>query len=58
VERAIAASPLARIDYVQAVDAQTLEAPTAATRSVLLAVAVFFGQTRLIDNLEVRLRQS
>ncbi len=48
----ISEQPLARIDYVEAVDAATLEPlQQAEGRTVLLAVAVFFGQTRLIDNI-------
>lgn len=47
----ISVQPLARIDYVEAVDAATLEPLTeAGARPVLLAIAVFFGKTRLIDN--------
>jgi len=39
-----------RIDYIEFLDAESLESP-AADRPVLMAVAVYFGQTRLIDNL-------
>ena len=39
-----------RVDYVEALDTATLRAPTAATRELLLAVAAYFGTTRLIDN--------
>jgi pantoate--beta-alanine ligase len=43
-------APLARIDYVELVDASTLQpVDTAGPNSVLL-LAVFFGKTRLIDN--------
>ncbi len=56
VERHIATAPLARMDYVAVVDAHTLAAPTRATRRVLLALAVFFGSTRLIDNRELPLQ--
>lgn len=44
---------LAKIDYVEAVDAETLGSPSQQTRRLLIAVAVFFGKTRLIDNLEI-----
>jgi len=44
------AIPDSRIDYVEAVDADTLGAPVPARGSVLLAVAVHVGGTRLIDN--------
>jgi pantoate--beta-alanine ligase len=50
VRAAIAAEPLARLDYAEAVDDDTLE-PVAAIRGrVLLAVAAYFGRARLIDN--------
>jgi len=51
----IKTAPLAEIDYVEIVDAETLVAPTAATRRILLAMAVHFGKTRLIDNVEITL---
>ncbi len=48
---ALAAAPLARPDYVDLVDAETLEpAGPALVRPALLALAVYFGATRLIDN--------
>ena len=56
VVKMIASAPLARIDYVEAVDAETLGKPTAQSRKLLIAVAVAFGKTRLIDNIEVSLR--
>lgn len=47
----IAAEPLARIDYVEVVDFEDLRPVQGLmTRPVLVAVAVFFGATRLIDN--------
>ncbi len=54
VIKTIETAPLARIDYVEAVDAETLAPPSAATRRLLLAVAVRFGKTRLIDNVEIK----
>ena len=48
------AGGLGRIDYVELVDAKTLERLTRIERDVLLAVAVFVGKARLIDNLIVR----
>lgn len=44
-----------RVDYVEMLDADTLLAPTASTREVLAALAAFFGNTRLIDNVLIRL---
>lgn len=46
----IEAEPLAKIDYVSAVDAATLAPVDALDRPVLVALAVYVGKTRLIDN--------
>jgi pantoate--beta-alanine ligase len=46
----VAAAPLARIDYVELRDADSLEALERVARPAVLAMAVFFGRTRLIDN--------
>ncbi|MBU1509361.1 pantoate--beta-alanine ligase [Myxococcota bacterium] len=46
----IAAEPQARIDYVSCRDAASLEAVDVIDAPVVLALAVFFGRTRLIDN--------
>ncbi|WP_126427234.1 pantoate--beta-alanine ligase [Brevibacillus marinus] len=55
--RLIEAEPLARIEYVEVVHfPQLTEATTlAAGDQLLIAVAVRFGQTRLIDNLIIKL---
>lgn len=46
----IAAQPLARIDYVEAVDGVTMEPLETLQGTVLVAMAVYIGKTRLIDN--------
>jgi pantoate--beta-alanine ligase len=46
----IADAPLARIDYLELVKADTLQPVAKAGSDSVLAVAAFFGQTRLIDN--------
>jgi pantoate--beta-alanine ligase len=46
--------PLARIDYIEAVDPETLEPAAAVRGEVLIALAVFIGSTRLIDNVRLR----
>lgn len=46
----IEAEPLAKIDYVEIVDWNTLETVQKIEDSVLMAVAVYIGKTRLIDN--------
>lgn len=52
VEEAKAAITAAggRVDYVEALDCDTLQAPADGTKQVILAAAAFFGTTRLIDN--------
>lgn len=49
----ITQKPLAKIDYVSIVDAQTLKDIHHITNRVLIALAVKFGSTRLIDNIIV-----
>ena len=49
----IATAPLARIDYLEIVNAGTLQPMTQADGDSLIVVAAFFGQTRLIDNLRL-----
>jgi pantoate--beta-alanine ligase len=51
--RVIAQAPLARIDYVELVDADTIQPIDSLRPNSLLAVAVFFGKTRLIDNIRL-----
>jgi pantoate--beta-alanine ligase len=47
----IEAEPLARPDYVSAADPLTLQELDIVGESVLFSTAVFFGKTRLIDNI-------
>ena len=42
--------PLAKIDYVKVVDALTMQQVESIDRDVLVAIAVYIGKTRLIDN--------
>src|SRR5438067_1209833 len=49
--KTIGEAPLARIDYVDLVDAANLQSIEVVRPNSLLALAVFFGQTRLIDNI-------
>ncbi len=46
----IAAAPLARVDYAELRDAGSLRAIEMLHAPAVLALAVFFGKTRLIDN--------
>lgn len=47
----ISAEPLAKIDYIKICDLETLEDVTRVRRDAVVALAVFFGTTRLIDNI-------
>lgn len=51
--RMIAAEPLARIEYIEIVDRDTLLPVAGIDRESRMALAVWFGQTRLIDNIAV-----
>jgi pantoate--beta-alanine ligase len=51
--RIIGEASLARIDYIQLVDANTLQPIDKRGPGSLLALAVFFGKTRLIDNIQI-----
>jgi pantoate--beta-alanine ligase len=46
----VASTPEARLDYARVVDALTLQPVETVQRPALAALAVFFGSTRLIDN--------
>lgn len=50
MEANIATEPLARIDYVDVVDAENIERIDRLEGEVLVAMAVYIGKTRLIDN--------
>jgi pantoate--beta-alanine ligase len=54
-KRIINEAPLARIDYVEVVDAETLNRVETAGPNRALLLAVFFGNTRLIDNIRLGL---
>ena len=41
---------LAKIDYIEVVDALSLKVVEIVDKSILVAIAVFIGKTRLIDN--------
>jgi len=46
-------APLARIDYVEVADSETLKPVEIAGPNSVLLLAVFFGKTRLIDNVRL-----
>lgn len=51
ITQAINTMPLADIDYVEIVNTDTLKSVNTITGEILIALAVRFGKTRLIDNL-------
>lgn len=53
-DKIISSEPEARIDYISAVDAETLEPiEKIGDRDVILSTAVYFGKVRLIDNVRL-----
>ena len=57
MKKVIEAEPLARIDYVKAVDALTMQQVTDLKQDTLIAVAVYIGKTRLIDNISFKVSE-
>jgi pantoate--beta-alanine ligase len=55
IER-IGAEPLARLDYAEIVNEGTLEPDRVVSKGSVLALAVWIGKTRLIDNVMIELR--
>jgi pantoate--beta-alanine ligase len=53
VRKLINEAPLARIDYVEVVDAGSLQLVEIVGPNTVLLVAVFLGKTRLIDNIRL-----
>lgn len=56
VQRSLEAIPGVLVDYVTLCDAETLHELTDEKRLALLAVAAYFGDVRLIDNIELTRR--
>lgn len=53
ISEKIAAEPLAKVDYIEVVDASLLKPIPRIDRPAVVAIAVFIGSTRLIDHLTV-----
>ncbi|HEY2328357.1 MAG TPA: pantoate--beta-alanine ligase [Verrucomicrobiae bacterium] len=49
----VTAAPLAKLDYAEFFDPETLEPVAQVKRGSQMALAVFFGKTRLIDNAQL-----
>lgn len=50
MEEIISSEKLAKIDYIQAVDLETIKDVDNFNKDTLIAIAVYIGKTRLIDN--------
>jgi pantoate--beta-alanine ligase len=58
VTKTVSAEPLANIDYIAVVDADALEPiEKIGDREAMIAIAVRFGEIRLIDNVKIGKRQ-
>jgi len=57
MKKSIANKPSYRIDYIGIVDAKTLQPKRRLEGKVLIALAVWFGKTRLIDNIVVNIKK-
>jgi pantoate--beta-alanine ligase len=55
IERQIQTVEAAAIDYVAVVDADTLEVVDTLSGNILIAVAVAFGKSRLLDNIRIEI---
>lgn len=53
MEEIIAGESLAKIDYIEILDANTFSKITNETHSIICALAVYIGETRLIDNITI-----
>ena len=53
--QALESEPLARIDYVEVVDFENIQRTAKIEGEILVAIAVYIGKTRLIDNFIVNL---
>ncbi len=56
IKSVIDAEPLAKIGYASVVDSETIEPVETIERDVLVAIAVYIGSTRLIDNFTFKAR--
>lgn len=50
ISKKISSEPLAKIDYIEIVDSSELKPVCKISSSILVAIAVYIGNTRLIDN--------
>ena len=55
IKKNLATEPLARIDYVEVVDFENIQRIKEISGKTLVAIAVYIGKTRLIDNFIITL---
>ena len=55
IRESLATEPLARIDYVEVVDFENVQRTAKIEGEILVAIAVYIGKTRLIDNFIVNI---
>jgi pantoate--beta-alanine ligase len=55
IRKNLETEPLARIDYVEVVDFENIQRTARIQGEVLVAIAVYIGKTRLIDNFIVNI---
>ncbi len=55
IEETLQKAPHARVDYIEIVDTRDLKPLQVLEGEVLIALAVYFGKTRLIDNMMIRI---
>ena len=55
IRESLESEPLARIDYVEVVDFENIQRAAKIEGEILVAIAVYIGKTRLIDNFIVNL---
>ena len=56
IEETIMSKPTARIDYAAIVDTKELKDVKTVSGEIMIALAVFFGNTRLIDNVVINVK--
>ena len=56
IKKRISRNPLNKIDYVQILDAATLNPVTEKTEKIICGIAVYTGPVRLIDNVVLNIK--
>lgn len=57
MKQVVGEEPLAEVDYIEIVDLENLEPLAKIEKEALIALAVFIGRVRLIDNMIVRVKE-